>query len=325
MATKEKLLALFEENKGIYISGEEIAEKLSISRTAVWKGVKSLRSDGYKIDAVQNKGYSLSVETDIISVQGIEKYLNPKCRDLSLTVFPTVESTNAAVIEKASAGAKEGLVILANSQTKGKGRVGRTFYSPTDTGIYLSILLRPVHYSAQQAVKFTTMAAVAACESIEAISEQKTMIKWVNDIYINGKKVGGILTEAAISLESGFLDYIVMGIGINVYTPPKGFPPELSNIAGAVFSEHQRDGKNRLAAEFLNRFMAYYFMRDKESHVEKYRKRGMVTGKQIDILSKEGNKKAYAKDIDDECRLIVRYGDGTEEKLYSGEISIRLS
>lgn len=325
MATKEKLLALFEQNKGIYISGEELAEKLAISRTAVWKAVKSLRSDGYKIDAVPNKGYSLSVETDILSVQGIEKYLKSICKGLTLIVLPETESTNAAVIEKAAEGAKEGLVIIANSQTKGKGRIGRKFFSPTNTGIYLSILLKPVRYSAQQAVKFTTMAAVAGCEAIELLSKEKTEIKWVNDIYMNEKKVGGILTEASVSLENGFLDYIVTGIGFNVYTPENGFPDELSHIAGAIFSEPQRDGKNRLAAEFLNNFMEYYFMVNKKSHVEKYRSRSMVIGKEIEIISKEGIKKAYAEDIDPECRLLVKYEDGTREKLYSGEISIRFS
>lgn len=325
MGTKEQLLELFEENKGIYFSGEDIAEKLAISRTAVWKAVKSLRSEGYSIDAIQNKGYCLSVKTDILSVQGIQKYLMPICSGMKLTVLPAVNSTNTAVREKAAAGAAEGYTVIANSQTNGKGRIGRSFFSPSDTGIYMSLLLRPAGYSSQQAVKITTMAAVAACEAIETVSGQKAQIKWVNDIYINGKKVSGILTEASFGLENGFLDYAVLGIGINVYPPKGGFPKELDGIAGSVFHESHDDGKNHLAAEFLNRFMSYYTAQDKTEYTDKYRSRSLVIGKEIQVLFSGCQKKAVALDVDQDCRLIVKYEDGKTESLSSGEISVRLS
>lgn len=325
MATKEKVLALFEKNKGIYISGEEIADKLQISRTAVWKAVKKLREEGYFIDAVQNKGYSLSVETDILSVQGICKYLKPVCSELELKVFGAIDSTNSAVKTMAANGAKEGCVILANKQTNGKGRVGRSFFSPTDTGIYLSILLRPENCTAQQAVKYTTMAAVSACKTIDFLSDERSMIKWVNDLYINGKKVGGILTEGSISLENGFMDYIVMGIGLNVYPPKNGFPKELEDIAGTIFQETQNDGKNRLAAEFLNNFMELYFQCHSNEYVELYRKKSLAIGKKMEIYKDGEVQKAVGLNVDEECRLIVQYEDGKIEKLTSGEISIRLS
>ncbi|MBO5279215.1 MAG: biotin--[acetyl-CoA-carboxylase] ligase [Lachnospiraceae bacterium] len=325
MGTKEKLLALFEENKGTYFSGEDIAEKLAVSRTAVWKAVNSLRDEGYCIDAVQNKGYCLSINTDILSAQGIQKYLTPVCSDIELTVLPSVDSTNALVREKAASGACEGYTVIANMQTKGKGRIGRSFFSPSDTGIYMSLLLRPLNYSPQQAVKITTMAAVAACEAIEAVSNEKAQIKWVNDIYIRGKKVSGILTEASFGLENGFLDYAVLGIGINVYPPKDGFPKELQGIAGAVFRESHNDGKNHLAAEFLNHFMAYYVEREKADYVDKYRSRSLVIGKEIQVLFSDCQKKATALDIDKDCRLIVKYEDGNIESLSSGEISVRLS
>lgn len=325
MGTKEKLLALFEENKGVYLSGEEIAEKLSVSRTAVWKAVKTLRSAGYQIDAVQNKGYSLSVKTDILSAQGIQKYLRSVCSDLEITVLSAVDSTNTWIREKAAAGAPEGYTVIANCQTNGKGRIGRRFFSPGETGLYMSILLRPQQYSSQQAVRFTTMAAVAGCEAIEAVSDNTAQIKWVNDIFIEGKKVSGILTEASFGLENGLLDYAVLGIGINVYPPSGGFPDELKNVAGTVFQEAQNDGKNRLASAFLNRFMTYYTAPEETNYAEKYQKRSLVIGKEIQVLLPDGAKKAVALDVDTDCRLIVRYENGETEKLSSGEISVRLS
>lgn len=378
MGTKEKLLELFETNKGIYFSGEEIAGRLGISRTAVWKAVKNLRGDGYNIEAVSNKGYCLAVNTDILSAQGIQKYLEPVCRDIRVEVVSEIPSTNAEVRKRASAGEPEGYVLIAGQQTAGKGRIGRSFFSPPDTGIYMSLLLRPKNYSSQQAVKLTTMAAVAACEAIEAAAAakakedkkaaegaeaaelgkkaetksvkaenaeaetvgKKAQIKWVNDIYIEGKKVSGILTEASFGLEDGLLEYAVLGIGINVYAPSGGFPAEIENIAGAVFDTAQNDGKNRLAAEFLNRFMKYYSANEqtaykenyqencqedcRKNYVAEYKKRSLVIGKNIQVISNGAARNATAYGIDDNCRLLVRYADGKEESLSSGEISVRL-
>ncbi len=323
METKEKLLDLFENNRGVYLSGQDIAERLSISRAAVWKAVKSLRSEGYSIEAVRNKGYSLAVETDILSAQGIQKYLKPVCQGMELEVLPALASTNTMVREKAAAGAPEGYTVIANNQTDGKGRRGRSFYSPSGTGIYMSLLLRPRQYASKQAVKLTTMAAVAVCEAIEAVSGKKAQIKWVNDIYVAGKKVCGILTEASFGLEDGFLEYAVLGIGINVSPPMGGFPEELKNVAGAVFCEAQNDGKNHLAAEFLNRFMTYYAMSPEICCADSYRSRSLVIGREIQVIFSDGSKKAIALDVDEDCRLMVKYEDGKTERLSSGEISVK--
>lgn len=179
------------------------------------------------------------------------------------------------------------------------------------------------------------MAAVAVCEAIEAVSGEKAQIKWVNDIYVRGRKVCGILTEGSFGLESGLLEYAVLGIGINVYQPDGGFPEELRGIAGAVFDSRQDDAKNRMTAEFLNRFFVYYgsdnYYRTAQhgtgvevaDYVEEYRRRSLVIGKQIVVLSANEAKDAVAIGVDDECRLLVRYADGTEACLSSGEISIR--
>ena len=324
LGTKEQLLTLFENSKGVFFSGEEIADKLSVSRTAVWKSVKSLQGEGYPITAVRNRGYCLSVETDILSVQGIRKYLKPVCANLELNVVSTLTSTNTVAREKAMSGCADGYTIIANCQTDGRGRRGRSFYSPADTGVYLSMVLRPPRYSSQQAVKLTTMAAVAACEAIESVSGNDAQIKWVNDIYVGGKKVCGILTEASFGLEDGLLEYAVLGIGINVSPPEGGFPCELEAIAGAVFDEAQSDGKNRLAAEFLNHFMKYYTASQMDGYVESYRRRSLVIGRQIEVIASGQAKRAVALDVDPDCRLIVKYENGQIDTLFTGEISIKV-
>ncbi len=325
MTTRDKLLELFEENKGTWFSGEEIAQKLCVSRAAVWKAVKNLRNDGYAIDAVTNKGYCLSVESDILSPQGIQKYLEEECRDMEIKVLSTATSTNALVREKAEQGFPEGYTVVSNEQTAGRGRYGRDFFSPENTGVYLSILLKPSGYLAPQAVRLTVIAAVAMCEAIEAVSEEKARIKWVNDIYVREKKVCGILTEASMGIESGMLDYVVVGAGINLYSPRQGFPKELEDIAGAVFEEPQEEVKNRLTAVFFNRFMAYYHRMEETDYIAEYKRRNLALGKQVTVVHGEEMKSAFVCGIDDQCRLLVRDEEGKEESLSYGEIRIRLS
>ena len=322
MTTKEKLLELLEAGRGDYFSGEELARKLSLSRTAVWKAVKSLQSEGYAIDAVTNKGYRLSIRTDILSAQGIRKYLRLELMDLDITVLPTVSSTNALVRERANSGGSEGCIILANGQTAGRGRQGRSFFSPQDTGIYMSLLLRPGRESARKAVRITTMAAAAACEAIRAVSGEKAEIKWVNDIFVRGKKVCGILTEGSFDMESGTLEYAILGIGINLYQPENGFPEELEQTARALFESRQDDAKNRLVSEFLNRFYGYYTAPNQKNYVARYREYSLVIGKEITLMSADESRRAVVVGIDDNCRLLVKYPDGTEECYSSGEIQI---
>ncbi|MBO7353245.1 MAG: biotin--[acetyl-CoA-carboxylase] ligase [Lachnospiraceae bacterium] len=325
MNTKEKLLGLLESNTEKYLSGEDIAEALGISRTAVWKAVNALRSDGCDIEAISNKGYRLVSDADVLSENGIRKHLDTSIADIGLSVYPVTDSTNIRVREAALSGAPEGFAAVAGSQTAGRGRLGRSFYSPSGTGLYLSLLLRPAALPSRQTIKITTLAAVAACEAIEAVSDRKAMIKWVNDIFIDGKKVSGILTEASFSLESDSAEYVILGIGFNILTPEGGFPEEIKNIAGAIFDRPQKDIRNRLAAEFISRFMAAYRAPRFGGYEEKYRARSLAVGHTVDVLLPAGPKEAYVLDVDDDCRLIVRYPDGTEDSLYSGEVSIKLS
>lgn len=325
MTTKEKLLALLEENKGAFFSGEEIARTLQVSRAAVWKAVNALREDGYTIDAATNKGYRLSPDSDILSPQGIRRFLKPEYQDLDLTVLSTAPSTNALVREKANQGCPEGCVIVACEQTAGRGRYGRQFFSPADTGVYLSLLLRPTAYSPQQATCLTAAAAAAMCQAIEAVTGQQPGIKWVNDIFLHGKKVCGILTEAAVGLETGALDYMVLGAGVNLYPPAEGFPEEIQSIAGSVLERSCPEAKNRLVGEFLNRFWYFYTHPECRAYLEDYRSRSLAVGRRVTVLSNGQAVSAYAYGIDDDFRLLVRYENGDTEALSYGEIRIQLA
>ena len=325
MTTKEKLLALLENSKGTFFSGEEIARTLQVSRAAVWKAVNALREDGYTIDAATNKGYRLSPDSDILSPQGIRRFLKPEYRDLDLTVLPTAPSTNALVREKANQGRPEGCVIVACEQTDGRGRYGRQFFSPIDSGVYLSLLLRPTAYSPQQATCLTAAAAAAMCQAIEAVTGQQPGIKWVNDIFLHGKKVCGILTEAAVGLETGALDYMVLGAGVNLYPPVKGFPEEIQPIAGSVLERSCPEAKNRLVGEFLNRFWDFYTHPECRTYLEDYRSRSLAIGQNVTVLSAGRAVSAYAYGIDDDFRLLVRYENGDTEALSYGEIRIQLA
>ena len=325
MTTKEKLLALLEDSKGTFFSGEEIARTLQVSRAAVWKAVNALREDGYTVDAATNKGYRLSPDLDILSPQGIRRFLKPEYRDLDLTVLPTAPSTNALVREKANQGCPEGCVIVACEQTAGRGRYGRQFFSPGDTGVYLSLLLRPTAYSPQQATCLTAAAAAAMCQAIEAVTGQQPGIKWVNDIFLHGKKVCGILTEAAVGLETGTLNYMVLGAGVNLYPPAEGFPDEIQSIAGSVLEHSCPEAKNRLVGEFLNRFWDFYAHPECSAYLEDYRARSLAIGRNVTVLSAGKAVSAYAYGIDDDFRLLVRYDSGKTEALSYGEIRIQLA
>ena len=322
MTAKEKILFLFETNRGIYLSGEKIAEELNISRAAVWKAVNKLKEEGYPIHAIPNKGYCLSVETDILSSQGIRKYLKSETANLDIEVLPTVDSTNRIVWTKANEGTQDGYVLVANEQITGRGRTGRDFFSPKGTGIYLSILLRPQGYGTSEALQITTLAAVAMCEAIREVSGKHPGIKWVNDIFLDGKKVCGILTEASFGMESGLLEYAVLGVGVNVYRPVMGFPKELKDKAGFLFEKSIKDLKNQLTASFLHHFMVAYHSKNKEKYIQKYREYSILIDKEIYVFQGDEKRKARVCDINEACQLVVMYEDGSVEALSYGEVSI---
>ena len=311
---------------GQYVSGEAAADALSVSRTAVWKAVNALRQDGYIIQAETNKGYILENGTDILSAAIVSYHLKGEAaKKLRIEKYDLVQSTNSLVRDRAFNGESEGLVAVAETQTEGRGRKGRTYFSPAGTGLYMSILLRPT-CSVSDSYFLTAAAASATARAIEKISGRNAQIKWVNDVFLNGKKVCGILTEAAVALENTHLDYAVVGIGVNVFEPEEGFPAEISDVAVAVFRNGKTDGdvRARLAAEILNVFWDYYLNIGRRTFFDDYKKRSVAIGKDITVIGASGSRPARAIELDNDCRLIVRYDDGTVEALNSGEISIKL-
>ncbi len=320
METQKTLYALLAESGDNFLSGAEIAAALGITRAAVWKRIRKLESEGYTIEAVPNRGYRLAL-SDVVSEETLRKYLGKDADRFHLQVVSTITSTNT-VLKTRAAESPEFTAIVAGCQTAGRGRIGRSFYSPADTGVYLSILLRP-DLQAKDAVRITTAAAVAACRAIEECTEEVPSIKWVNDVFVRERKVCGILTEGSVNLETGGLDWAVCGIGLNVYEPKGGFPEELSGIAGAICRERSNDCRCALAAAFLRAFAALYDSLDKPAFASEYRARCFLLGKPIRVLKSSGTVDAVALDVDGECGLLVRYDDGSTEVLQSGEVSVR--
>lgn len=328
MNARQQVATLLEDAGAEYVSGNAIADKLGITRAAVWKCIRQMEADGYGIESTR-KGYRLSDDSDAVSKNAVLRYLGDRAALYDVEVLEEVDSTNTYL--KRLANELKAIqrdpdapwrAVIASSQSAGRGRMGRTFVSPAGTGVYLSVFMTP-RLSAQQAVRITTAAAVAACRAIEACTDRQPKIKWVNDILIDGKKTCGILTEASIDLESGGMDWAIMGIGFNVYEPEGGFPEELKTIAGPIALTRQRDLRSRIAAAFLKSFHDVCADLDSGGFAEEYRRRSLLVGQSILVLRGGDTRPATACDIDGECRLLVRYEDGSTEALSSGEVSVR--
>lgn len=322
MELKHQVLKQLEENRGNSISGSRLADKLFVTRSSIWKAVKALQKDGYNIEAVTNKGYCLLTDNDILSAESIRPYLKGEAAGFHLDVRQTVTSTNTLAKALAADHAKEGTVIIASEQTEGRGRMGRSFYSPGSTGVYLSIILRP-KLNLADSLLITTGAAVAVAKAIETVAGVRAGIKWVNDIFVAGKKVCGILTEASINFESGGLEYAVVGIGVNISTT--SFPDNIKAVAGSVFSKKPGDQpvSSILTAEILNNIAESMNSLTDRKYLEEYRERSFLIGRDILVVKGTDEKPAKAVEIDDQARLVVRYEDQTLETLSSGEVSIR--
>ncbi|MDR1701033.1 MAG: biotin--[acetyl-CoA-carboxylase] ligase [Lachnoclostridium sp.] len=321
MSSKEKVLEILENNRGKTISGENIACELNLSRNAVWKVIESLRKDGYQISAVKNRGYSLSPDTNILSVQGIIPHLSKEHYADHLYIFQTLDSTNKKAKEMAINGCQHGTVVLSDTQTAGKGRHGKSFYSPPDSGLYISFILRSASIHVSRITLITAAAAVAVCRAIKSVVGIEPGIKWVNDIFVDNKKICGILTEAVSDLESGEIDWIVIGIGININT---SFPDDLTDIAGSLkLSETNSNVRNRLAAELINILISSNDWAENEDVYEEYKSRQIILGKPVTVLESNNTYEALAVDIDKEGHLIVKTKDGHLTALSSGEVSVK--
>ena len=256
-----------------------------------------------------------------VTAGGVRKYLGGLSEKIAVEVLPVCPSTNRLLKERA-AELPEWYTVIARRQTAGRGRLGRSFCSPEGSGLYMSVLLRP-KLAAEDVSLITPAAAVAVCRAAEELGSDRAEIKWVNDVLIGGRKVCGILTEAGFNARSGTPDWAVLGAGINVTEPASGFPPEIADVAGAVFPRQEADTPDRLAAAFLRHLYAIYQALPARSFVAEYQARSCLTGRRVNVLRGGQARKALALAVDGQCRLLVRYEDGTEEALFSGEVSVR--
>lgn len=262
---------------------------------------------------------------DRMDAARIEKRLREAGKEARVALFDTLASTNATAKQMAADGAQNASLVIAEHQSAGRGRMSRSFFSPDGTGLYMSLIVRrPL--PAAHATRLTTAAAVATAQAIETLTGRHTHIKWINDIYLDGKKACGILTEGHISPETGLLDYAIVGIGVNVAPPEDGFPPEIADIATAVFAGNipPEDAREQLAVEIIARLLDFSDELLSPAILTEYRRRALYLGERVYVRRvDETPRAATATEIDGEFRLVVRYEDGTTEALDSGEVSVK--
>ncbi len=257
-----------------------------------------------------------------LSAEKIKEMLVGGAEKYSITIFDEIHSTNSYLKEKAE-GLADGTVIIAKRQTAGRGRLGRSFVSDRG-GLYMSLLIKP-NLEAEKSIFLTTAAAVAVARAIEEVSGKDTGIKWVNDIFIDGKKVCGILTEGATNTEDGLLQYAVIGIGINVTEPEGGFAKEIADIAISVFGKASpENAENELAAKILNQLSIVLNSPQESEILDQYRQRSIVIGKKVDIIYEDASLSATVTGIDDSAAIILKTEDGKIIRKTSGEISVRI-
>lgn len=334
MSTKYQLLAFLNENINRYVSGQEIADKLSLSRNAIWKAANALKEQGYDIKSVPKKGYRLSKASDVLMSEIIQEGIN---YPIKVTVYDKVDSTNN--VAKTLTNCEIPQLILADEQLKGRGRLGRDFYSPPKNGLYMTLAFKP-DFNINHAMLTTATIAVSVANAINKVSGLSPKIKWVNDLYLNNRKICGILTEAETNFETGAVDKLIIGIGINCF---KGkFPDDISNTAGYLEEPTISFTRNQLASEICNEFFGRLEDFNKVLLIREYKAKSFIIGEQILIynpaiarsLGKPENKlndgiRARAIDIDENGGLVVEYLEGlkmrTMETITSGEVTIRKS
>ncbi|MBO4523393.1 MAG: biotin--[acetyl-CoA-carboxylase] ligase [Ruminococcus sp.] len=322
MNVKSELLANLANAGGDYISGAALADKLGVSRNAVWKAVKALEAEGFSISSITSKGYKLNEDNNRLSEDLISPFLTTKEMGRTIKVLEEVDSTNNIVRELETEKAPHGTTVVADSQTAGKGRIGRSFVSPHGTGLYMSVLVRP-HFDLEFAPMITAAAACAAAEAVEKLCESKVNIKWVNDLYMNGKKICGILTEASLGLEMRELDCATIGIGINVRSVGQNFDRELQKKATSIEDETGKIiNRNRLCAEVLNHLEPYLGKISDRSFLKAYREREILTGHKITAMVGNEQLVGEALGIDENANLIIRLPFGEIKYLSSGEANL---
>ena len=320
MSLKKRILEQLESHRGETLSGQQLADSLSVSRNSVWKAIKALQGEGYSIEASTNKGYALADGNDILSEESLRANLHAKYKDAQIIAFKSVTSTNAEAMTRLMGGElTHGALIVSDEQTKGRGRMGKRFFSPK-SGIYMSVCLCKSIENMSDVMVITPAAAVAVRRSIAALTGADARIKWVNDIYIGKKKLCGILTQADIDFESGKAGTFIVGIGINFVN--QDFPDDIKERACALFESSPTITRSQLIAEIYKNLIELTDDLTDRSFMEEYRRYSLVTGKEVSYLYNGEEKRGKVIDIDDGGGLIIDEGDNIRT-LTCGEISIR--
>lgn len=321
---RDEVLDLLKGQKGSR-SGQEMSQVLGVSRAAVWKAISTLRAEGYAISSAPNRGYFLEESPDRLSVGELTGALKGRLLGRELLCLDSVDSTNSEAKRRAVEGAPEGLVILADQQTGGRGRRGRSFLSPAGKGLYVSVLLRP-KADMRELMWLTAWVGVAICDGVERGCGVRPGIKWTNDIVLEGRKLCGILTELGMEGETARSEYVVIGAGINVSQSETDFGAELAPLAislGQMLEEPPR--RAVLAAAVLTALDDMYaaYPEKKERYLEQYRKDCVTLGNEVRLLRGEQTQTAFAEEIDEDFQLVVRLPDGTRQTVSAGEVSVR--
>jgi BirA family biotin operon repressor/biotin-[acetyl-CoA-carboxylase] ligase len=324
MSTKDQLLLYLKENQGNWVSGELISNNLSVSRSAIWKHIHKLKEEGYVIESAPKKGYLLSKASDPITADEIRQGLCTRVFGKKNIIYlKETDSTNTRAKELAAQGAPEGTLVIAEKQTKGRGRRGRSWFSPTGDGIYFSLILRPA-ISPGETPRITLMTAVVLAETLISLMKLKLRIKWPNDILVNGKKLAGILTE--ISTEMDAVNYIVVGLGMNVNTRFENFSSEIKENATSILIETGKQfPRIKLIQNYLKLYEKHYDMFKKnnfEPIMNRWRELADIIGKQIrvDIIGKTHTGKVI--DVDDDGVLILKDDQGKLQRIFSGDVTL---
>ena len=329
MKTKEAVLLYLQEHTGEPISGEIMALALNKSRTSIWKAIQSLKKEGYSIESSTNKGYTLSQNNDVLSEQQINQELIQQHHpiDWNIQTMESTTSTNDLAKIYANHNSTTPAIFISEEQTAGRGRLGRTFVSPSKTGLYISLCLFPT-IALEDLSLITCATAVACIETLEQLTGKSLNIKWVNDLFYQDKKVGGILTEVISDFESQQVQSLIVGMGINLIDSPQSFPEELHSIVGSIFSskkeyDNSSFNRNHFIAQFLEKWTFYYQNLSKRDFIKSYKEHSNVIGKFVNVFEGNQTYSAYAKDIDENGHLIIEKEDNTLHSLSYGEVSIR--
>ena len=319
---KGEILKLLKETDG-YVSGQELCRRFGVSRTAVWKVINQLKEEGYEIEAVRNRGYALKGAGDVLSEAELLSCLKTEWAGGRTVYFDATDSTNIQARRLAEAHAPHGTLVVSDRQDGGKGRRGRSWASPSGVGIWMSLIRRP-EIAPSSASMLTLAAALAVREGIQEETGLSPLIKWPNDLVLNGKKICGILTEMSTELME--IQYVITGIGINVNQ--REFPPEIRDTATSLSLEAGRCfRRSSLIAAILKAFEKDYaaFLKtgDLSLLLEEYNACLVNRGKEVCILDPSGEYRAVAEGIDESGSLLVTLPDGTRREIISGEVSVR--